>query len=51
MFHDLASLELMEKHMTGKTKAVAVPEAGHWLYLHQEDICFKQIQEFIFGNN
>jgi pimeloyl-ACP methyl ester carboxylesterase len=51
MFHDLASVQLLEQEMHAgkKSKIVPVKNAGHWLYVQQPDLCYQQVVEFCFG--
>ena len=49
MFHDKDAVGVLEKEAADgqKSNAVAVEKAGHWLYLHQPDVCFKEVSKFV----
>jgi pimeloyl-ACP methyl ester carboxylesterase len=50
-FHDDNELAwlIKQQEKSPKTKAVAVENAGHWLYIQQLDTCFNAMKEFVFG--
>lgn len=51
MFHDKTAVAVLEKeHEDGNDRscnAIAVPDAGHWLYLQQPDTCFDYVSNFV----
>lgn len=48
-FHDPKSVALLqrEEEQGHRSKVVGVQNAGHWLYVQQEDICFQEISKFL----
>lgn len=52
-FHDATSLALLhmllqqEEAEGRQSKAIEVTNAGHWLYVQQEDVCFHEIVKFL----
>lgn len=49
-FHDDNIVKYLQeegKKEGGKSNAIGVPNAAHWLYLQQPDVCFKAVNEFI----
>mmetsp|Transcript_16352 Transcript_16352/g.40995 ORF Transcript_16352/g.40995 Transcript_16352/m.40995 type:complete len:358 (-) Transcript_16352:153-1226(-) len=54
MFHELTTLKMLEREETeGRSisKAVAVEEAGHFLYVQKPDECLKHVLEFVQAEN
>jgi pimeloyl-ACP methyl ester carboxylesterase len=49
MFHSPGSLQYFDEQPQQQAKAIAVENAGHWLYLHQPEYCLKAVLEFCFG--
>lgn len=50
MFHDNGTVKYLEreaKENKSKSNAIAVEDAGHWLYIHQPDLCLKKVMEFM----
>lgn len=50
MFHDRRALKMLEEEQEkgrSKSKAVKVEGAGHWLYLQQQDLCLKEVKQFV----
>ena len=45
--HALKLLEREEKEGRSKCKVIALKDAGHWLYVQQEDICLEAVKSFI----
>jgi pimeloyl-ACP methyl ester carboxylesterase len=50
-FHDDNELAwLIKQHeKSPTTKVIAVENAGHWLFIQQQDTCFNAMKEFLFG--
>lgn len=50
-FHDANVVEWLKSEgaKAGKTKVVPVENAGHWLYVQQEDICYEAVKKFVSG--
>ena len=46
-FHNRAHLEKLRA--TAGCKVVGVPRAGHWCYKHEPELCFRAVEEFVFG--
>ena len=48
-FHDPASVALLqqEEAQGHRSKVVKVDNAGHWVYIQQEDVCFQEISKFL----
>jgi pimeloyl-ACP methyl ester carboxylesterase len=50
-FHDDNTFAWLEKEAKEgeKTRVVPVEKAGHWLYVHREDICYEAVKMFVLG--
>lgn len=49
-YHDDNVIAWLEKEGAkdgSKTKVVPVENAGHWLYLQQEDVCYEAVKKFV----
>ena len=51
MFHSPLSIQYFDEQDQSQSKAVAVQDAGHWLYIHRSEYCLKAVIEFCFGND
>ena len=50
MFHDNGAVKYLEreaKENRSKSNAIAVENAGHWLYIHQPDRCLEEVMKFM----
>jgi len=49
MFHNATTLAVLDHEFMEcrRSKAVAVPNAGHWLHVQQEEVCFQEIVKFL----
>jgi pimeloyl-ACP methyl ester carboxylesterase len=49
MFHEKLAVEVLENEAKEgrRSKAIAVEDAGHYLYLQQPDICMEEVKKFI----
>jgi pimeloyl-ACP methyl ester carboxylesterase len=47
--HSFKAVALLERENKngGRSRVVRVENAGHWLYLQQEDLCFEKIKTFL----
>jgi len=53
MFHDYVSVKILEReHAEGRSpsNAIAVDDAGHWLYVQKPDLCFDAVKDFMQGS-
>ena len=48
-FHDKAAVMMLEEKREGhgRSRAIAVEDAGHWLYLHQPDVTREAVVKFM----
>jgi len=44
-FHDLEALQLLKNTKT--CKVIAVPDAGHYLYIQQPQVCLEEVMKFM----
>jgi len=50
MFHDNTAVKVLERETSekrSKSNAIAVENAGHWLYIQQPDVCLDAIKIFL----
>lgn len=50
MFHDDGAVKYLQRERRegrSKSDAIAVENAGHWLYIQQPDLCLKKVIEFM----
>ena len=51
-FHDEKLVTFMKEYgesTSTKTNAIGIENAGHWLYLEQEDACYHALQKFVIA--
>ena len=49
MFHSAKTLAVLDEEFMScrRSKAVSVPNAGHWLHLQQEEVVYGEIVKFL----
>ena len=51
MFHSPGVIQYFNEQDQSQNKALAVENAGHWLYNHRPEYCLKAVLEFCFGTD